>query len=66
MKLNLTRKDNESLFIGDDIKITILGVKVNQVRIGINAAKDIVVLCEEVSRCIDIQGSSKSSRKSMS
>ena len=31
--LILTRKDNESLFIGDDIKITVLSVKGNQVRI---------------------------------
>ena len=39
--LIITRKDNESLFIGDDIKITVLDVKGNQVRIGIDAPKDI-------------------------
>ena len=46
--LILTRKDNESLFIGDEIKITVLGVNGNQVRIGINAPKDIDVHREEV------------------
>ena len=51
--LILTRKDNESLFIGDDIEITVLGVKGNQVRIGINAPKDINVHREEVYRRIE-------------
>jgi carbon storage regulator len=50
--LILTRKDNESLFIGDEIEITVLGVKSNQVRIGINAPKDIDVHREEVYRRI--------------
>ena len=35
--LILTRKDNESLFIGDEIEITVLSVNGNQVRFGINA-----------------------------
>ena len=50
--LILTREDNESLFIGDEIEITVLGVKGNQVRIGINAPKDIDVHREEVYRRI--------------
>jgi carbon storage regulator len=50
--LILTRKDNESLFIGDEIEITVLGVNGNQVRIGINAPKDIDVHREEVYRRI--------------
>jgi len=58
--LILTRKDNESLFIGDDIEITVLGVKGNQVRIGINAPKDINVHREEVYRRIESQKSSNS------
>jgi len=62
--LILTRKDNESLFIGDDIEITVLGVKGNQVRIGINAPKNIDVHREEVYRRIESQNSSNSSRKS--
>ena len=60
--LILTRKDNESLFIGDDIEITVLGVKGNQVRIGINAPKDINVHREEVYRRIESQNDSNSSR----
>ncbi len=62
--LVLTRKDNESLFIGDDIEITILGITGNQVRIGINAPKNIDVHREEVYRRIESQISSESSRKS--
>ena len=57
--LILTRKDNESLFIGDDIEITVLGLKGNQVRIGINAPKDIDVHREEVYRRIESEQSSK-------
>ena len=57
--LILTRKDNESLFIGDDIEITVLGVKGNQVRIGINAPKDIEVHREEVYRRIESEETSK-------
>ena len=62
--LILTRKDNESLFIGDDIKITVLGVKGNQVRIGIDAPKDIDVHREEVYRRIESEENSNSSSKS--
>lgn len=57
--LILTRKDNESLFIGDDIEVTVLGVKGNQVRIGINAPKDTPVHREEVYRRIESDQSSK-------
>ena len=46
--LILTRKTGESLMIGEDISVTVLGVKGNQVRIGINAPKDISVHREEV------------------
>jgi len=62
--LILTRKDNESLFIGDDIEITVLGITGNQVRIGINAPKDIDVHREEVYRRIEAQKTSNSPRKS--
>ena len=61
--LILTRKDNESLFIGDEIEITVLGVKGNQVRIGINAPKDIDVHREEIYLRIDTQKYSNTSRK---
>ena len=56
--LILTRKDNESLFICDDIEVTVLGVKGNQVRIGINAPKDTPVHREEVYRRIESEQSS--------
>jgi carbon storage regulator len=46
--LILTRRVGESLMIGDDVSVTILGVKGNQVRIGINAPKDVAVHREEI------------------
>lgn len=46
--LILTRKVGESLLIGDDISITVLSVRGNQVKIGINAPKDVSVHREEI------------------
>ena len=46
--LILTRKPGEALMLGDDIKLVILGVKGNQVRIGIEAPRDISVHREEI------------------
>ena len=46
--LILTRRINETLNIGDDIQVTVLGIKVNQVRIGINAPRDVPVHREEI------------------
>ncbi|HBO37807.1 MAG TPA: carbon storage regulator [Pasteurellaceae bacterium] len=46
--LILTRKVGESLLIGDDISITILNVRGNQVKIGVNAPKDVSVYREEI------------------
>jgi len=46
--LLLTRRIGESLMIGDDVTVMVLGVKGNQVRIGVNAPKDVPVHREEI------------------
>ncbi len=46
--LILTRRAGETVMVGNDITITVLGVKGNQVRIGINAPKDVAVHREEI------------------
>ena len=46
--LILTRKSGESLMIGDEVTVTVLGVKGNQVRVGINAPKSVAVHREEI------------------
>ncbi|NRB40681.1 MAG: carbon storage regulator CsrA [Pseudomonadales bacterium] len=46
--LILTRRTGETLMIADDVTVTVLGVKGNQVRIGINAPKNVPVHREEI------------------
>ena len=50
--LVLSRKAEESMFIGDDIKITVLDIRGGQVRIGITAPEDIKIHREEVYKRI--------------
>jgi len=46
--LILTRRIGETLMIGDEVKVTVLGVKGNQVRIGVDAPRDVSVHREEI------------------
>ncbi|MEM7084290.1 MAG: carbon storage regulator CsrA [Pseudomonadota bacterium] len=46
--LILTRRVGETVMIGDEVTVTVLGVKGNQVRVGVNAPKDIAVHREEI------------------
>jgi carbon storage regulator len=46
--LILTRRVGETLMIGTEVSVTVMGVQDNQVRIGINAPKDVAVHREEI------------------
>ena len=46
--LILTRRVGETVMIGDEVSVTVLGVKGNQVRLGVNAPKEIAVHREEI------------------
>ena len=46
--LILTRRVGETVMIGSDVTVTVLGVKGNQVRVGVNAPRDVAVHREEI------------------
>jgi carbon storage regulator len=53
--LILTRRVGETVMIGDEVTVTILGVKGNQVRVGINAPKTVAVHREEIFERIKLE-----------
>ena len=58
--LILTRRVGETVMIGDEVTVTVLGVKGNQVRIGVNAPKTVSVHREEIFQRIREEGGSES------
>jgi carbon storage regulator len=62
--LILTRRVGETVMIGDDVTITVLGVKGNQVRVGINAPKNVAVHREEIYERIKREQQSDATERS--
>ena len=59
--LILTRRVGETLVIGDDVNVTVLGVRGNQVRLGVNAPKEVAVHREEIYQRIQKENDSENS-----
>jgi len=51
--LILTRREGEVVCIGNDVRITVLGIKSGQIRLGVDAPRDVAVHREEVKQRID-------------
>ena len=62
--LILTRRVGETLVIGDDVTVTVLGVRGNQVRLGVNAPKDVAVHREEIYQRIQNEKDTENSTES--
>jgi len=62
--LILTRRVGETLVIGDDVNVTVLGVRGNQVRLGVNAPKEVAVHREEIYQRIQKENDSDNSPSS--
>ena len=62
--LILTRRVGETVMIGDEVTVTVLGVKGNQVRIGVNAPKDVAVHREEIYERIQREEVGETNEKS--
>ena len=60
--LILTRRVGETLVVGDDVTVTVLGVKGNQVRLGVNAPKDVSVHREEIYQRIQNEKKSEAEK----
>ena len=61
--LILTRRVGETLVIGDDVSVTVLGVRGNQVRLGVNAPKNVSVHREEIYQRIQAEKAAKEGGK---
>jgi carbon storage regulator len=59
--LILTRRDGESVLIGDEVTITVLRVKGNQVRLGVNAPKNVTVQRAEISERVRAEAADSAS-----
>jgi carbon storage regulator len=62
--LILTRRVGETLMIGDEVTVTVLGVKGNQVRLGVNAPRDVAVHREEIYERIKREQAGESPQES--
>ena len=62
--LILTRRVGETLVIGDDVNVTVLGVRGNQVRLGVDAPKEVAVHREEIYQRIQSEGDNNDSSNS--
>ena len=62
--LILTRRVGETLVIGDDVTVTVLGVRGNQVRLGVNAPKGVAVHREEIYQRIQNEKDAENSTES--